>query len=183
MALRSMSKIQQTYGVYPYMANHYSDVIMGAMVSLITSLTIVYSTVYQTQIKENIKAPRHWPLCGKFPGPPVNSPNKWPVTRKMFPFDNVIMNCGLSYSFLINTKNGCQIMSWCGALINVCWSFPTRILLGFSWRFEMTCRYNPPTDKLMLSTMFLEILSSNHHKHNQDDWLSTHCGVIFRANP
>ena len=28
----------------------------------ITSLTIVYLTVYQTQIKENIKAPRHWPL-------------------------------------------------------------------------------------------------------------------------
>ena len=24
---------------------------------------------------------------------PVNSPHKWPVTRKMFPFDDVIMNC------------------------------------------------------------------------------------------
>ena len=39
------------------------------------------------QIKENIKAPRHWPLCGES----VNSPHKWPVTRKMFPFDDVIM--------------------------------------------------------------------------------------------
>ena len=29
---------------------------------------IVYSTVIQTQIKENIKAPRHWPLCGEFTG-------------------------------------------------------------------------------------------------------------------
>ena len=30
-------------------------------------------------------------LCaGKSPGP-VNSPHKWPVTRKMFPFDDVIM--------------------------------------------------------------------------------------------
>ena len=37
----------------------------------------------QAQIKENIKAPRHWPL--------VNSPHKWPVTRKMYPFDDVIM--------------------------------------------------------------------------------------------
>ena len=37
------------------------------MASQITSLTIVYSTV---QIKENIKAPRHWPLwpgTGEFP--------------------------------------------------------------------------------------------------------------------
>ena len=44
----------------------------------------------QTQIKENIKALRHWPLCGDFTGP-VNSLHKWPVTRKMFPFDDVIM--------------------------------------------------------------------------------------------
>ena len=34
-------------------------------------------------------------LCvGNSPGPgPVNSPHKWPVTRKMFPFDDVIMRC------------------------------------------------------------------------------------------
>ena len=44
----------------------------------------------QTQIKENIKAPRHWPLCGEFTGP-VNSPHIGPATRKMFPFDDVIM--------------------------------------------------------------------------------------------
>ena len=39
------------------------------------------------QIKENIKAPCRWPLCGW----PVNSPYTRPVTRKMFPFDDVIM--------------------------------------------------------------------------------------------
>ena len=39
---------------------------MGAIVSQITSLAIVYSTV-QAQKKENIKAPRHWPLCGNSP--------------------------------------------------------------------------------------------------------------------
>ena len=48
--------------------NHYGDVIMGMMASQITSITIVYSTVYSVQIKENIKAPRHWPLCGEFTG-------------------------------------------------------------------------------------------------------------------
>ena len=32
-------------------------------------------------------------LCaGNSPGP-VNSPHKWPVKRKMFPFDDVIMSC------------------------------------------------------------------------------------------
>ena len=47
----------------------------------------------QVQIKENIKAPRHWPLWEEFGGDrwPVNSPHKGPVTHKMFPFDDVIM--------------------------------------------------------------------------------------------
>ena len=40
---------------------------MGTMASEITSLVIGYSTVYSAQIKENIKAPRHWPLCGNSP--------------------------------------------------------------------------------------------------------------------
>ena len=44
------------------------DVIMGAIASQITGLTIVYSPFIQTQMKENIKAPRHWPLCGEFTG-------------------------------------------------------------------------------------------------------------------
>ena len=50
-------------------SSHYNDVIMVTMASQITSLTmIVHSTVYSAQIKENIKAPRHWPLCGEFTG-------------------------------------------------------------------------------------------------------------------
>ena len=53
----------------------------------------------QTQIKENIKAPRHWPLCGEFTGP-VNSPHKRPVTRKMFPFDDVIMHQEIAVSIM-----------------------------------------------------------------------------------
>ena len=40
---------------------------MTTMVSQITSLTIVYSFI-QVQIKENIEAPRRWPLCGEFAG-------------------------------------------------------------------------------------------------------------------
>ena len=38
------------------------------------------------QIKENIKAPHHWPLWNKFTGYRLH---KGPVTRKMFPFDDV----------------------------------------------------------------------------------------------
>ena len=64
---------------------HYIDVIMNAMTSQITGLFA--QPFVQTQIKENIKAPRHWPLWGESTG----DPKKGPVTRKMFPFDVVIM--------------------------------------------------------------------------------------------
>ena len=36
------------------------------MASEITSLTVVYSTVYSDADEKNIKAPRHWPLYGDF---------------------------------------------------------------------------------------------------------------------
>ena len=52
---------------------HYSDVIMSTMASQSTNLTIVYSTI---QIKEHIKAPRHWPLWGEFTG------DRWIPRRK-----------------------------------------------------------------------------------------------------
>ena len=43
------------------------------------------------QIKESIKAPRHWHLCREFTGGRSFPAHKWPVTRNMFTFDDVIM--------------------------------------------------------------------------------------------
>ena len=83
-------------------AKHYKDVIVGAMASHITSLTFVSSTVYSDadQISTSLAFVRgihRWP---------VNSPRKWPVTRKMFPFDDIIMK-QLSISHLaIVAKDG-----------------------------------------------------------------------------
>ena len=51
-----------------FICGHYSDVIMGAMTSQITGGLVVHSTVCSGADKKNIKAPRHWPLCGKFTG-------------------------------------------------------------------------------------------------------------------
>ena len=42
---------------------HCNDVTMGAIASQITSLTLFTQPFVQTQIKENINTPRHWPLC------------------------------------------------------------------------------------------------------------------------
>ena len=87
--------------------NNYSDVIMGAMASHINSSLLFTQTFIQAQIKENIKAPLHWPLCGKSP---VNSPHKWPVTRKIFPFDAVIMRTEALRR--INARVDWAIISW-----------------------------------------------------------------------
>ena len=45
----------------------YNDIIMSAMASQIWPASPLFSQPFiQAQIKENIKAPRHWPLCGEF---------------------------------------------------------------------------------------------------------------------
>ena len=59
---------------------HYNDVIMSAIASQITGVSIVYLTRRLAQIKENIKARRHWPLWGEFTG------DRWiPLTKGQQP--------------------------------------------------------------------------------------------------
>ena len=70
---------------------HYNDVIMGAIASQITSLTIVYSTVYSGADQRKHQSSASLAFVRAIHRGPVNSPWKKPVTRKMFPFDDVIM--------------------------------------------------------------------------------------------
>ena len=72
-------------------ATHYSDAIMGVMTSLITSLTIVYSTVYSDADQRKHQSSASLAFVWGIHRLPVNSPHKWPVTQKMFPFDDVMM--------------------------------------------------------------------------------------------
>ena len=73
------------------MVSHYNDVIMGAMASQITSLTIVYSAVYSGTNQRKHQSSASLAFVRGIHRGPVNSPHKWPVTRKMFPIDDVIM--------------------------------------------------------------------------------------------
>ena len=70
---------------------HYNDVIMGAMTSQITSLTIVYSTVYSDADQRKHQSSASLAFVRGIQRWPVNSPHKGPVTRKMFPLGDVIM--------------------------------------------------------------------------------------------
>ena len=71
---------------------HYGDVIMSMIASQITSLTIVYSTVYSDADQRKHQSSASLAFVLGIHRGPVNSPHKWPVTRKMFPFDDVIMS-------------------------------------------------------------------------------------------
>ena len=64
---------------------------MGAIASQITSLTIVYSTVYSDADQRKHQSSASLAFVRGIHRWPVNSPHKWLVTRKMFPFDDVIM--------------------------------------------------------------------------------------------
>ena len=71
--------------------DYYSDVIMCTIASQITSLTIVYSTVYSDADQRKHQSSASLAFVWGIHRGPVNSPHKWPVTWKMFPFDDVIM--------------------------------------------------------------------------------------------
>ena len=64
---------------------------MGAMASQITSLTIVYLTVYSGADQRIHQSSASLDIVRGIHRSPVNSLHKGPVKRKMFPFDDVIM--------------------------------------------------------------------------------------------
>ena len=71
---------------------HYNDVIMSVMASESTSLMIVCLTVYWGADQRKHQSSASLAFVRGIHRWPVNSPHKGPVTRKMFPFDDVIMN-------------------------------------------------------------------------------------------
>ena len=68
---------------------------MSTTASQITSLTIVYSNIYSGADQRNHQSSSSLAFFGEnspVTPLPVFSPHKGPVTRKMFPFDDVIMH-------------------------------------------------------------------------------------------
>ena len=71
--------------------HHYCDVKKGAMASQITSLAILCSTVYSDVDQRKHQSSASLAFVWRIHRWLVNSPHKWSVTWKMFPFDDVIM--------------------------------------------------------------------------------------------
>ena len=71
---------------------HYSDIIMSVMVPQITGVSIVCSIIGSGADHRKHKALCHWPLWGELTSNWWIPCKKRPVTRQMFPFDDVFMH-------------------------------------------------------------------------------------------
>ena len=97
-------KAQQNRGLTINVMGHNTDVMMSAMASQITSLTIVYLTVYSGTDQRKHQSSVSLAFLRWIHRRPKNSPHKGPVTRKMFPFDDVIMRYFMHVSISINYR-------------------------------------------------------------------------------
>ena len=124
---------------------------MGANASQITCLRIVYLIVYSGADQRKHQSSASLAFVRGIHRWPVSSPHKWPVTRKMFPFDDVIMGVP-----------GQQSQKWPpGSLL----CYMTSPLHGFIWHlvfiffgkiYCLRCMWiGPPHLSLVLCYIFL----------------------------
>ena len=119
-------KLNTIIGILKKSDYHYDDVIMTMLASQITSLTVVYSIVYSGVNQRKHHSSASLAFVREIHRGPVNFPHKWPVTRKMFPFDDVIMTfeqgcmhafstwwidgtCGFFLPGISELNNGCPV--------------------------------------------------------------------------
>ena len=100
---------------------HYCDVIMSPTASQITSLTIVYSIVYSGTDQRKHQSSASLVFVRGIHRRPVNSLHKWPVTRKMFPFDDVIVQRDLLAVILVITNFRGFSFSWIERRVLTLW--------------------------------------------------------------
>ena len=77
--------------MFKFHSYHYNDVMISMMASQITSLTIVYSTIYSGADQKRHQSSASLAFMRGIHRWPVNSLHKGPETRKMFPFDDIII--------------------------------------------------------------------------------------------
>ena len=146
---------------------HYCDVIMGAMASQITSLPVVYSTVYSGADQRKHQSSASLTFVRGIHRWPVNSAHKWPVTRQMFSFDNVIMAQNFLHSrghTMTKTPIHCKHTSMLPSM--VFWDtrhyYKALKSYGFSKIWKIT-----PMDVILVSAL--------------DHWPHRDVGIIFKS--
>ena len=144
----------------------YSDVIIGAMASQITILTIAYSTVYSGADQRKYQSSASLAFVRGIHRWPVNSPHKWPVTWKMFydvimrPQDCIEIYCHCVYY----CARGSDIDGFLGGLSWAHKPLSRYVITGKNYRkisnIRRTKSKNLNTSRLRLESSLCSILKS-----------------------
>ena len=110
---------------------------MSTITSQITSLTIVYSTIYSGADQSKHQSSASLAFVWGIHRGPVNSPHKWPVTRKMFPFDDVIMCRPNAINF--PSQNTIDSSGICGVFIDFIMNCSVVMQICSSWVLGFHC--------------------------------------------
>ena len=109
---------------------------MSAMASQITSLPIVYSTVYSGEDQRKHQSPVSLAFVRGIHRWLVNSPHKGPVTRKLFPFDDVIIHTRMINAITyMHPGHGCDHGIHCSHCVLL---LPHKAVIGF---YCQRCRF------------------------------------------
>ena len=116
---------------------------MGTIASQINSLTIVHLTVYSDADQRKHQRSTSLAFLRGIHRGPVNSAHKWPVTRKMFPFDDVIMKrTKLNQTKTLKTKHR---------------QFDNFVVTGVT----VSCHYNPKRFAYFMWSIIVRLLLSS----------------------
>ena len=153
---------------------YYSDIIMGAMASQITSLTIVYSTVYSGADQRKHQSSASLVFARGIHRWLVNSPHKGQVTRKMFPFDDVMMCNSCIYHNVEALFSKLEVTLLCNMSGNRC------ILFITNWTYDnkFVCKITFPC-MLFLNNTLCVLYDSESLNSNQTSSVSWHFINIF----
>ena len=135
---------------------HYTDVIMSTMASQIASMSIVCSTVCSGADQRKHQSSASLAFVREIHRWPVDSPHKGPVTRKIFPFNDVIIGVAGTLS---SSKNFGHPRNWEHrySLIRRCFPCPnTDLLKKYVLYYPCVC-----TMRIMQSNIVLHVCSTH----------------------
>ena len=115
----------------------------------------------------------------------VNSPHKWPVTRKMFPFDDVIM-CNTDQP-TCHTCDPSRPSGWLDDVTKI-WAFPwesVRPSVLVIFREPLDCRKITNTYMIIRTRPLSKclVVYDNHSHYIWKIWVEIHCRAIKASNP
>ena len=153
---------------------HYDDVMMRAKASEITSRTIVYSTVYSGTDERKHQSSTSLAFVRGIHRWPVVPPHKGPVTRKMFPFDDVIMGFyhslgggAVTFTLTMYACTSCVTLPWIRLLRHLAFLDYIFFYIKFNIKFQF---YNHNRDQHFNETILndkkhIDVFNYHWYRH------------------